>query len=131
MHFAPQHDELLPQRSILGFKPALGLEERGHRVGPGKLARSSPPDCCDSLTGTMRMTFSVHTGEMADASFRATEAGLICVALRCWHEDAGAKFYHQFWAAASGCAWSVLRLVLEICQQLRRRSDMTQGKRAH
>ena len=32
MHFAPQHDELLPQRSILGFKPALGLEERGHRV---------------------------------------------------------------------------------------------------
>jgi hypothetical protein len=46
---------------------------------------------------------------MADASFRATEAWLIALPLRCWHEDAGAKFHHQFWAAASGCARSVLR----------------------
>ena len=32
MHLALQHDELLPQRRILGFKPALGLQERGHQA---------------------------------------------------------------------------------------------------
>ena len=31
-HLAPQHDELPPQRSILGFQPALRLEERDHQA---------------------------------------------------------------------------------------------------
>ena len=32
MHLAPQHDQLLPERSILRLKPALRLEECGQQV---------------------------------------------------------------------------------------------------
>jgi hypothetical protein len=35
-HLAPQHGELLPQRSILGFQPALRLEERDHHQAEGQ-----------------------------------------------------------------------------------------------
>ena len=49
--------------------------------------------------------------------------GSFALPLRCWHEDAGAKFHHQFWAAASGCARSVLRLVLELDGEVVERAD--------
>jgi hypothetical protein len=32
LHLAPEDDELLPKCRVLGFKPALGLEDRDHQV---------------------------------------------------------------------------------------------------
>ena len=58
-----------------------------------------------------------------NAEPRARRPGSFALPLRCWHEDAGAKFHHQFWAAASGCARSVLRLVLELDGQVVERAD--------
>jgi hypothetical protein len=54
--------------------------------------------------------------------------GSFALPLRCWHEDAGAKFHHQFWAAAS-VARSVLRLVLELDGQVVERADPHIGLR--
>src|SRR4029077_6203054 len=66
---------------------------------------------------------------MADASFRATEARLICLAVALLARRCRAKFHHQFWAAASGCARSVLRLVLELDGEVVERADPHIGLR--
>jgi hypothetical protein len=42
--------KLLSQRSILGFKTDLGLEECGQQFREGRLARSLPPARTDSLS---------------------------------------------------------------------------------
>jgi hypothetical protein len=38
-YLAPEHGQLMPQRAILCFKSALGLEERGNQVKEEKYQR--------------------------------------------------------------------------------------------
>lgn len=40
---APQHDELLPKCRILGFKPALGLEDRDYQLQGQRDQGNHPP----------------------------------------------------------------------------------------
>jgi hypothetical protein len=57
-HLAPQHDQLLPERSILDLKPPL-IEDASEQI-QGQRA-SAIIAASVNLTGSMRMRLSVHT----------------------------------------------------------------------
>src|SRR5438128_8337183 len=60
---ALQHNQLMTERRVLGLKSALRLERRdGQGQEEARRARSSPLTLGDSVTQSIRMRFSVHTG---------------------------------------------------------------------
>jgi hypothetical protein len=61
-HPVLQHNQLLPQRGILCFKSAPGLEERRTHSRGGISARPSRPTLSDSVIKSKRTEFSAYTG---------------------------------------------------------------------
>jgi hypothetical protein len=52
----------MPERSVLGFKSALRLERPGEQGQEEAYQRDHRLTLSDSVTRSMRMEFSVHTG---------------------------------------------------------------------
>ena len=63
MHHPAQHNHLVSERSIFGFKPALQLEWRD-QDGKDKTQQRAImcADVSDPLPQSIRIEFSVHTG---------------------------------------------------------------------
>ena len=61
MEPAPQDNQLMSKHRVLGFKPHLRLERRGH---DGQTETEQPDHSAslsDSITASTRIRFSVHT----------------------------------------------------------------------
>ena len=62
-HFTPQNYQLMSERRVLGFKPALRLEWRSQ---DGQYETQQRDHCAltlgNSFDQSMRMKFSIHTG---------------------------------------------------------------------
>ena len=61
-YLAPQNNQLLPERGILSFQPALGLERRSQDGQHKKDQRDNAARIADSVSSSMRTSFSVPTG---------------------------------------------------------------------
>src|SRR4029077_12422459 len=60
-HLAPQNDQLMSERRILGLKPAFRLEWRGQDGQNKANQRNHCPNLADSIIRQTRIGFSVHT----------------------------------------------------------------------
>src|SRR5208283_5210474 len=62
LHLASQNNQLLPERRILGLKPALRLAWRSQHGQHKGDERDHAARIADSLAPPTRMRFSAHTG---------------------------------------------------------------------
>ena len=99
MHYPAQHNHLVSKRSIFGFKPALQLEWRDQ---DGKDKTQQRDHCAltlgDSLPQSIRIRFSVHTGEEFDhlRTFRCCPRARAFVMQAAHQTDLSVSFIHWF-----------------------------------